>query len=83
MKSRRMRWAGHVERMEDKRNAYRILMVKPEVKTPLGRHRHRWEDNIKMYLREIGQGGIEWIHLPQDEGHGGALLNTVLNIWLP
>jgi hypothetical protein len=54
--------------MEEKKDAYRILMVKPEVKRPLGRHRHRWEDNIKMYHRETGQGGMDWIHLPQDEG---------------
>jgi hypothetical protein len=50
----------------------RILMVKPRVKTPLGRHRHRWRDNIKVYLREIGQGGMDWMCLPQDVGHGGS-----------
>jgi hypothetical protein len=54
IKSRRMRWAGHVERMEATRNAYRILVGRPEGKRPLGRHRRRWEDNIKMDLREIG-----------------------------
>jgi hypothetical protein len=54
IKSRRMRWAGHVERMREKRNAYRILVVKPEEKRPLGRPRCRWVDNIKMDLRQIG-----------------------------
>jgi hypothetical protein len=56
IKSRRMRWAGHVERMREKRNAYRILVGKPEGKRPLGRPRRRWVDNIKMDLREIGWG---------------------------
>jgi hypothetical protein len=54
IKSRRMRWAGHVARMGAKRNAYRILVGKPEGKRPLGRPRRRWMDNIKMGLREIG-----------------------------
>jgi hypothetical protein len=49
-----MRLAGHIERLEEMRNAYKILVAKPEGKRPLGRHRHRWEDNIKMYLSEIG-----------------------------
>jgi hypothetical protein len=53
IKSRRMRWAGHVSRIGGKRNAYRILAGKPEGKTPLGRPRHRWVGNIKMDLREI------------------------------
>jgi hypothetical protein len=61
MKSRRMRWAEHVARMGEKRNAYRILVGKPEGKTPLGRPRHRWVDNIKIDLREIGWDGIHWI----------------------
>jgi hypothetical protein len=54
IKSRRMRWVGHVARMGEMRNVYRILVVKPEGKRPLGRPRHRWVDNIKMDLREIG-----------------------------
>jgi hypothetical protein len=54
IKSRRMRWAGHVARMGEKRNAYRILVGKPEGKRPLGRPRNRWKDNNKMDLREIG-----------------------------
>jgi hypothetical protein len=56
--SRRMKWAGHVARMEKKRNAYRILVGKPEGKRPLGRLRHMWVDNIKMDLREIGWDGM-------------------------
>jgi hypothetical protein len=57
IKSRRMRWAGHVARMGDERNVYRILVGKPEGKRPLGRLRHRWEDGIRMDLRETGWGG--------------------------
>jgi hypothetical protein len=58
-----MRWAGHVACMEEKRNAYRILVGKPEGKRPLGRPRRRWAYNIRMDLREIGWGGIDWIDL--------------------
>jgi hypothetical protein len=65
-KSRRMRWAGKVARMEEKRNAYRILVVKPEGKRPLGRPRHRWMDNIKKDVRGIGWDGVDWIDLAQD-----------------
>jgi hypothetical protein len=57
IKSRRMRWAGHVARMGEKRNAYRISVGNPDVKRPLGRPRYRWEDNIRMDFREIGWGG--------------------------
>jgi hypothetical protein len=59
IKSSRMRWAGHVAGMGEKRNAYRILMGKPEGKRPLRRPGHRWEDNIRMDLREIGWGGMD------------------------
>jgi hypothetical protein len=58
--SRRMRWTGHVARMGETRNAYRILVGKPEEKRPLGRPRHRWVDNIKIDLREIGWDGMVW-----------------------
>jgi hypothetical protein len=57
MKSRRLRWAGHVARMVERRGAYRALVGKPEGRRPLGRPRRRWEDNIKMDLREVGWGG--------------------------
>jgi hypothetical protein len=61
IKSRRMRWAGHVARMGEKRNAYRILVGEPEGKRPLGRPRCSWVDNIKMDLGEIGWDGMDWI----------------------
>jgi hypothetical protein len=66
IKSRRMTWAGHVARMGEKRNAYRILVGKPEGKRPLGRPRCRWVDNIKMDLTEIGWEGRYWIDVTQD-----------------
>jgi hypothetical protein len=65
-KSRRMRWAGHVARMREERNAYRVLVGRPEGKKPLGRPRRRWEDNIKMDLGEIRIDGANWIRLAQD-----------------
>jgi hypothetical protein len=79
MKSRRMRWAGHVARMGEKRNAYRILVGMPEGKRPLGRPRRRWVDNIKMDLREIGGDVMHWIDLAQDRDQWKALVNTVIN----
>jgi hypothetical protein len=58
-----MRWAGHVARIGAKRNAYRLLVGKPEGKRPIGRPRDGWEDNVKVHLREIRVGSAEWIHL--------------------
>ncbi|PNF37640.1 hypothetical protein B7P43_G11969 [Cryptotermes secundus] len=75
-KSRRMRWAGHVARMGEKRNAYRILVRKLEGKRPLGRPRRRWVDNVKMDLREIGWDGMVWIDVAQDRDQWRALVNT-------
>jgi hypothetical protein len=66
MASRRMRWAGHVARMGETRNAYRILVGKPEGKRPLGRPSRRWVDNIKMDLTQSGWDGMDWIELAQD-----------------
>jgi hypothetical protein len=84
IKSRRIvRWAGHVARMRKKRNAYRILVGKPEGKRPLGRSRRRWEDNIKMDLRETGWGGMDWIDLAQDRDQWRALVNMVMNLRVP
>jgi hypothetical protein len=83
IKPRRMRWMGHVARMGEKRNAYRILVGKPEGKRPLGRPRCRWLDNIKMDLREIGWDGVDWIDMAQDRDQWRALVNTVLNLRLP
>jgi hypothetical protein len=62
----RVRWAGHVARMEEGRRAYRVLVRRPEGKRPLGRLRRRWEDNIKMDLRKVGIDGPNWIRLAQD-----------------
>jgi transcription termination factor 2 len=80
VKSRRMRWAGHVARMEEKGNAYRLLVGKPEGKRPLGRPRRRWVDNVKMDLLEIGWGGVDWIGLAQDRDKWRALVNAVVNL---
>jgi hypothetical protein len=83
IKSRRMRWAGHVAQMGEKRNAYRILVGKPEGKRQLRRSRRRWEDNIRMNLREIGWGGMDWIDLAQDRDQWRVLVNVALNLWVP
>jgi hypothetical protein len=61
VKSRRMRWTGHVARMGEERKVYKVLVGKPEGKRPLGRPRRRWEDGVRMDLREIGLGGVYWI----------------------
>ena len=60
-----------------------ILVGKPEGKRPLGRPRHRWEDNIKMFLKEVGCGGMDWIKLAQDSDRWRALVNAVMNLWVP
>jgi hypothetical protein len=78
IKSRRMRLAGHVARMGEKRNAYRILVGKP-----LGRPRRRWVDNIRMDLGELGWDGMDWIKLAQDRDQWRALVNTVMNLRVP
>jgi hypothetical protein len=83
IKSRRMRWAGHVARMGEGRGVYRILVGRPEGKRPLERPRRRWEDNIKMGLREIGVDGANWIHLAQDRVQWRAFVNTVMNLRVP
>jgi hypothetical protein len=83
IKSRRMRWAGQVARMEEKRNAYRLLVGKPEGKRPLGRTRRRWVDNIRMDLGEVGWGGVDWIGLAQDRNRWRALVYSVLNLRVP
>jgi hypothetical protein len=80
IKSTRMRLAGQVAQMEEKRNAYRILVRKPDGKRPPGRARCWGVDNIKMDLREIGWDGMDWIDLAQDRGQWSALVNTVMNL---
>jgi hypothetical protein len=80
IKSRRMRWAGHVARMGEGRNVCRVLVGKPEGKRPFERPRRRWEDGNKMDLKEIGWGGVEWIHLAQDRDWWRAVVNAVMNL---
>jgi hypothetical protein len=83
IKSRRMRWAGHVARMREGRGVYRVLVGRSEVKRPLGRPRRRWEDNIKMDLREIGIDGANLIRLAQDRVRWRAFVKTVMNLLIP
>jgi hypothetical protein len=83
IKLRRMIWAGHLARVGEKRNAYRILVRKPEGKRPLARPRCRWEDNIKIDLREIGWDGLDWVDLAQDRDQWRALVNTIMNLRVP
>jgi len=83
IKSRRMRWAVHAVRMGEKRGVCKVLVGKPEEKGPLGRPRGRWDDNIKMDLHEVGCGGMDWIVLIQDRDRWRALVNAVMNLWVP
>jgi hypothetical protein len=83
IKLRRMRWAGHVARMWEGRGIYRVLVGRPEGKRPLGRPRRRWENNIKMDLREIRIDGASWIQLAQDRVQWRAFVNTVMNPRVP
>ena len=83
LKSRRLRWAGHVARMEQFRNAYRVLVGKPESKRPLGRPRRRWKDNIKMDMREVGCDPREWIDLTEDRDQWRAYVRAVMNLRVP
>jgi hypothetical protein len=83
IKSRRMRWAGHVARMGEGRGVYRVLAGRPEGKRPWGRPRHRWEGNIKLDLREIWISGTNWIQLAQDRVQWQAFVNTVMNLQVP
>ncbi|KAJ4444834.1 hypothetical protein ANN_06631 [Periplaneta americana] len=80
IKSRHLRWAGHVARMGESRNAYRVLVGRPEGKRPLGRPRRRWEDNIKMDLREVGYDGRDWINLAQDRDQWRAYVRAAMNL---
>jgi hypothetical protein len=83
IKSRRMRWAGHVAQMGEKRNVYRLLVGKPEGKRPLGRQRRRWMNNIKMDLLEIGLNVVDWIGLAQERYGWKDLRNSVMNLRVP
>ena len=83
IKSRRMRWAGHVARMGEKRGLYRVLVGKPEGKRPLGRPRRRWVDNIGMDLQEVGCGCMDWIGPAQDRDRWRTLVSMVMNLRVP
>jgi hypothetical protein len=78
--ARRMRWAGHVAHMGEVRGAYNILVGRPEGRRPLGRPGSRWENNMKMDLKEIGFGDVDWIHLAQDRDKWRAVVNSVMNL---
>ena len=82
IKKRRMRWAEHVAHMGE-RGIYRVLVGKSEGKRPLRRSMHRWEDNIKTDLQNEGCGGMEWIELAHDRDRWQALVNVVINLWVP
>jgi hypothetical protein len=75
-----MRWAGRVERVGEERKVYKLLMGKPEGKRPLGRPRRRWEDGVRMDLREIGLEDVDWIRLAQDRDQWRAVVSAVMNI---
>jgi hypothetical protein len=83
IKSKTMKWAGHVARMREGRGIYRVLVGRPEGKRPLGRPRRRWEDNIKMDLRKTGIDEANWIRLAQDRFQWLAFVNTVMNLRVP
>ncbi|KAJ4431585.1 hypothetical protein ANN_20184 [Periplaneta americana] len=80
IESRRLRWTGHVARKGESRNAYRVLVGRPEGKIPLGRPRHRWEDNIKIDLREVGYDDRDWINLAQDMDRWRAYMRAAMNL---
>jgi hypothetical protein len=83
VKSRRMRWAGHVAHMGEGRGVHRVLVGKPEGRRPLGRHRRRWADNIKWDLKEVGGVCGDWMERAQDRDRWRALVSTVMNFWVP
>ena len=83
IKSRRVRLAGHVARMEEGRGVHKVLVVKREGKRPLGRPRRRWEDNIKMDLQEVGRSCGDWMELVKDRDRWRALVSTVTNFGVP
>ena len=83
IKSIRMRWAGHVARVGESRGVYWVLVGKLEGKSPIGRTRRRWEDNIKMDLKEMGCEVLDWIVVAQDRKTWRALVNAVMNLRFP
>ena len=83
IKSRRLRWAGHVARMEEDKSAFKILTDTPTGKIHLGRIRRRWEDNIRMDLKEFGINTSNWIDSTQERDYWRAHVNAALNFWVP
>jgi hypothetical protein len=83
IKSRTLRWVGHVAHMREIRGLYRVLGGKPEGKRPLLRPRSRWKHNIKIDLQEVGCEGMDWIKLAEERGGWWALVNAVINLWVP
>jgi hypothetical protein len=83
IKSRKMRWAGHVVRMGEGRGVYRVLVGRPGGKGPLERPRRRWEDNIKLDLRELGIDGANWVRLAQDRVQWQDFVSAVMNLRVP
>jgi len=83
IKSRRMRWAGHVACMVEERGVYRVLVGKPEGKRPMGRPRRRWVDNIRTDLQEVGCRYMDWIGLAQDRDGWRTLVSAVMNLRVP
>jgi hypothetical protein len=83
VKSRRMRWVGHVARMWERGGVHRVLLGKPEGKRPLGRPRHKWKDNIKMELQEVGGDCGNWMELAKDRERWQALASMVKNFRVP
>jgi len=79
IKSRRMRWAGHVSHMGEERGGYRVLVGKPEGKRP----RRRWVDNIRLDLQEVGYGYMDWIGLARDRDRWWMLVSALMNLWVP
>jgi hypothetical protein len=78
-----MKWVLYIAHMGERCSLYRVLVGKPEEKRPLGRPRLRWEDNIKMDLQEVGSGSLDWIELVQVRNRWWALMNAVMNLWVP
>jgi len=83
IKSRRMRWAGHVARMGEERGVYRVLLGKTKGKRPMGRPRLRWVVNIRMDLQDVGRGYMDWIELTQDRKSWQTLVSAVINLRVP
>ena len=82
IKPRTVSWAGHVSCKGNKRGAYRVLVGRPEARRPLGRPGLRWDDNIKMYLQDVGWRGVDWIALAEDRDRWRAVVNALMNIRL-